>query len=532
MNRLFVFLSFLGITNCFMTPNQRYINTLKKFDNEDDNYFFFEPQNNTKPLGVRVIIPQSNFNQTKFEDFRSKLNLNVNVNKKSQNFNVESNVDITFDDVGGYDKIKKEMIQVSDILLNSAKYEKFNVRTPKGLIFEGPPGNGKTLLAKAFSGTVNASFIPVSGSEFQEKYVGVGASRVRELFKLAEENKPCIIFIDEIDAFGRKRSSDTESSGAERDSTLNELLVKLDGYKKTSGVFLICATNRVDLLDPALLRPGRIDKKIYIGHPDKKTRSEILKIHMSGKNIESNIDMDYLTEITASMSGAEIENLINESMLSALRENREMISLTDLESVLNKSLVGWKETESIFSTDMIKRIAIHEMGHSLSGLLMKDHAKLSRVYLNNLSPKNPGYTVFETNEIDANIFTKEKLFAHLVVLLSGRNAEKLFFNKSVTTGAMKDFEQAYKLAEDMIVKYGMGDYDIYTFISNRSKDIIDKEIFDLLEKANNKSFEILDKCKDVIDELSDLLIERNKLDRRTIELKIYRKLPNLLSTQY
>lgn len=532
MNSLFLFLSFLGIAHSFMTPNQRYINTLKKFDNEDDNYFFFEPQNNTKPLGVRVIIPQSNFNQTRFEDFRSKLNLNVNVNKKSQNFNVDNNVDITFNDVGGYDKIKSELLQVSDILLNSEKYEKFNVRTPKGLIFEGPPGNGKTLLAKAFSGTVNASFIPVSGSEFQEKYVGVGASRVRELFKLAEENKPCIIFIDEIDAFGRKRSSDTESSGAERDSTLNELLVKLDGYKKTSGVFLICATNRVDLLDPALLRPGRIDKKIYIGHPDKKTRLEILKIHMNGKNIETNIDMDYLTEITGSMSGAEIENLINESMLSALRDDREMISLSDLETVLNKSLVGWKETESIFSTDMIKRISIHEIGHALTGLLMKDHSKLSRVYLNNLSPKNPGYTVFETNEIDANIFTKERLFAHLVVLLSGRNAEKIFFNKSVTTGAMKDFEQAYKLAEDMIVKYGMGDYDIYTFMSDRSKDIIDKEIFDLLEKANDKSFEILDKCKDIIDELSDLLIDRNKLDRKTIELKIYRKLPTLLTTQY
>jgi ATP-dependent 26S proteasome regulatory subunit len=156
-----------------MTSNNRFLNTLRKFDNEDDNYFFFEPQNNTKPLGVRVIIPQSNFNHTKFEDFRTKLNLNVNVNKKSQNFNVENNIDLTFDDVGGYDKIKKEMLQVSDILLNSEKYEKFNVRTPKGLIFEGPPGNGKTLLAKAFSGTVNASFIPVSGSEFQEKYVGV-----------------------------------------------------------------------------------------------------------------------------------------------------------------------------------------------------------------------------------------------------------------------------------------------------------------------------------------------------------------------
>ena len=515
-----------------MTPSQRYLNTLKKFDNDDDNYFFLEQNNNTKPIGVRVIIPQSNFNQTNFENFKSQLNLNLNVNKKSQNFNLESNIDLNFNDVGGYDKIKKEMLQVSDILLNSEKYEKFNVRTPKGLIFEGPPGNGKTLLAKAFSGTVNASFIPVSGSEFQEKYVGIGAARVRELFKLAEENKPCIIFIDEIDAFGRKRSSDTESSGAERDSTLNELLVKLDGYKKTSGVFLICATNRVDLLDPALLRPGRIDKKIHIGHPDRKTRFEIIKIHMTGKNIETNIDMDYLTEITCSMSGAEIENLINESMLSALRDNREMISFNDIENVLNKSLVGWKETESIFSTDMIKRIAVHEMGHALSGLLMKDHAKLSRVYLNNLSPNNPGYTVFETNEIDANIFTKEKLFAHLVVLLSGRNAEKLFFNKSVTTGAMKDFEQAYKLAEDMIIKYGMGDYDIYTFTSDRSKDIIDKEIFDLLEKANNKSFQILDNCKNILDDLSDLLIEKNKLDRRTIELKIYRKLPKLLSTLY
>ena len=204
----------------------------------------------------------------------------------------------------------------------------------------------------------------------------------------------------------------------------------------------------------------------------------------------------------------------------------------DLESVMSKSMVGWKETENIFSHDMIKRIAVHELGHAVAGFLSKHHSKLSRVYLNSWSPNNPGYTVFETNEIDSNIFTKEKLFSHLVVLLSGRNAEKVFFGESVTTGASKDFQQAYQLAEDMIIKYGMGNSNIHTFISDKSKEIIDKEIDQLIKDADNKSLEILNKCKDLMDILSNRLIDTNKLDRNAIELAFYRLAPSLLRKKF
>ncbi len=570
MKFILVILSLLTFTDAFV-PNLhsrvyvKSINVLKCENNDD--YFYYDPKNVSnlinpiQPLGIRVLItPNSHdlfgeFNETDgFSDdetqeeiikerkrqqelvkemFRQRMTHDRESKKKSsEKFNIETEVETNFKNVGGYDKIKSELMQCGDILTNYTKYEKFNVRTPKGLIFEGPPGNGKTLIARAFSGEVNASFISVSGSEFQEKYVGVGASRIRELFDLADANKPCIIFIDEVDAIGRKRSGDGESSNAERDNTLNELLVKLDGYKKSNGIFLICATNRIDLLDPALLRPGRIDKKIYIEQPDAKTRREIISIHLTGKPVETKIDYEYLVEITSGMSGAEIENLFNEAMLNALRENREMITSYDLENIMSKSMVGWKETENIFSHDMIKRIAVHEIGHAVSGFLSKHHSKLSRVYLNSWSPNNPGYTIFESNEIDSNIFTKERLFSHLVVLLSGRNAEKIFFGESVTTGASKDFQQAYQLAEDMIIKYGMGSTNIVTFTSDKSKELIDKEIDQLIHDADNKSLEILNKCKELIDTLSNRLIDTNKLDRNSIEIAFYRQAPGLLRDKY
>ena len=575
MKFILVILSLLSVTDAFI-PNlhsRAYVKSMNvlKCENNDD-YFYYDPKNVSKlinpiqPLGIRVVItPNSHdlfgeFNETDgFSDddetqektqeeiikerkrqqelvqemFRQRMtNDRESKKKSSENFNIETEVETNFKNVGGYDKIKSELMQCGDILTNYTKYEKFNVRTPKGLIFEGPPGNGKTLIARAFSGEVNASFISVSGSEFQEKYVGVGASRIRELFDLANANKPCIIFIDEVDAIGRKRSGDGESSNAERDNTLNELLVKLDGYKKSNGIFLICATNRIDLLDPALLRPGRIDKKIYIEQPDSKTRREIISIHLTGKPVETKIDYEYLVEITSGMSGAEIENLFNEAMLNALRENREMITSYDLENIMSKSMVGWKETENIFSHDMIKRIAVHEIGHAVSGFLSKHHSKLSRVYLNSWSPNNPGYTIFESNEIDSNIFTKERLFSHLVVLLSGRNAEKVFFGESVTTGASKDFQQAYQLAEDMIIKYGMGSTNIVTFTSDKSKELIDKEIDQLIHDADNKSLEILNQCKELMDTLSNRLIDTNKLDRNSIELAFYRQAPGLLRDKF
>jgi cell division protease FtsH len=439
---------------------------------------------------------------------------------------------VTFKDVAGIDEAKAELEEIVEFLKDPTKFQRLGGKIPKGALLVGPPGTGKTLLARAIAGEANVPFFSISGSDFVEMFVGVGASRVRDMFEQGKKNAPCIIFIDEIDAVGRHRGAGLGGGNDEREQTLNQLLVEMDGFDATEGVILIAATNRPDVLDPALLRPGRIDKKIYIEHPDAKTRSEILKIHLQGKPVEPMVDKSFLIEITSGMSGAEIENLLNEGMLNALREDREKITSQDLESVISKSMVGWKETENLFSHDMIKRIAVHEIGHAVSGFLSKHHAKLSRVYLNSWSPNNPGYTVFETNDIDSNIFTKEKLFSHLVVLLSGRNAERVFFGESVTTGASKDFQQAYQLAEDMVIKYGMGSSNIYTFTSDKSKEVIDKEIDQLIKDADDKSLDILGECKELIDTLSSNLIDNNKLDRSSIELTFYRQAPGLLRKKF
>lgn len=469
-----------------------------KDDEEPIPISFYSNINGKRRMDPKIFLyrqtPPPN-SQQKDNDFQDNENI----------FQVYKQSDYSFKDVGGYDKVKKELLQISDILVNNEKYKKFNVRTPKGVVFEGSPGNGKTLLAKGFSGEVNVSFIPVSGSEFSEKYVGVGASRVRDLFKLAERNKPCIIFIDEIDAVARKRGSDEGSSNTERDQTLNQLLISLDGYKSSEGILVIGATNRVDLLDPAVMRPGRMDKTIFVGNPDSDTRLEIIKIHLKGKPIDRKIPIDYLVEITGGFSGAQIENLLNEAMLNALREHREMIIVEDIEKIVNRVLVGWQSTESKYSDDIIQRIVIHEMGHAIVGLFSKDHRKLVKVCLNLWSPKSPGYTIFENNDEDMNIHTKNGLFAHLMVLLGGRIAEEVFYGYSVTTGAKKDLEQAYQLAQSMILTYGMGKQNIYPDSSDISKYLIDQEVSGLLLAAHEQAFEVIMNSKDMIMDCSEIL---------------------------
>jgi cell division protease FtsH len=404
-------------------------------------------------------------------------------NKKSDNFEVLNKFPIRFKDVGGYESVKDELMQCVDILKNYTKYSKYNIRMPRGLILEGPPGNGKTLLAKAFAGEANVGFIPVSGSQFQEKYVGVGSNRVRELFQLAAKNSPCIIFIDEIDAIGRKRSSDGESSSNERDNTLNELLVQLDGFHNFTGVFIIGATNRIDLLDPALVRPGRIDKKIFIGLPNKETREKVLNIHIRGKPYNKDtVTIDNVLDMTDGFSCAQIENLLNEAMLNSLRHDRHEINMTDIESVMNKIMVGWEPEQHAFDDEFIDRISVHEMGHVMMGMISKNHPKVRKVLINLHSPNSPGYTVFDRST-NSPLYTKESLFEHLMILLSGRIAEEIVFGVSVTTGAINDFEEALKLAEKMVMYYGMGENLIYPHNSEKYKKKIDDEVAQLIKDA-------------------------------------------------
>lgn len=428
--------------------------------------------------------------------------------KKSENFQVITNTSTKFRHVGGYQSVKQELMQCVDLLKNYTKYAAFNVRVPKGLILEGPPGNGKTLLAKAFAGEAGVAFVSVSGSQFQEKYVGVGSSRIRELFQLALANKPCVIFVDEIDAIGRTRASDGETASAERDSTLNELLVQMDGFEASKGIFVIAATNRADLLDPALIRPGRIDKRMFIGPPDAATRREIIDIHMKGKPHDNvSVVVDDLVDITSTLSCAQIENLLNEAMLSALREDRVVMNMTDINNVMNRIMVGWQPTEHQFSSDIIDHIAIHEMGHVVMGMMSKHHANVSKVAINLFSPQSPGYTLFQPST--TNIYTRDALFEHLMILLSGRIAEEVFYNMTVTTGAINDFEEALKLAEKMIIYYGMGKNLIYPSNSDKFREMIDDEVLGLLNDAYAYAEFVIRNCRGYIGEMA----ERLKRDR-------------------
>ena len=510
------------ITNPIFIEKIRRLNSKNKTvqNNEILDFDDFENiQNSDDKPGLRIIFNNPNFLESlgiKFEDEHDeptgsfeedddtgRRSYRETKKDTSKNFQVIKNYNIRFKDVGGYTNVKEELMQCVDILQNYTKYSKFNVRIPKGLIFEGPPGTGKTLLSKALAGEAKCNFISVSGSDFQEKYVGVGSARIKELFELGKRNVPCIIFIDEIDALGRKRSTDGESASSERDSTLNALLVELDGFKNNTGIFLVAATNRIDLLDSALTRPGRVDKQIFIGLPDKETREAIINIHINGKPCDESIKLPELVEITEGLTGAQIENLLNEAMLNALRYNKEIFTYKDFDLVLNKMLVGWQPNEHEFGSDIINRIAIHEMGHAIMGLFSKHHSKVTKVVINLSSPKSPGYTVFETSV--SNIYIREALFEHLMILLSGRIAEEIFYGVSVTTGAINDFEEALKLAEKMILYYGMGNNVIYPNTSEKYKEIIDIEVMNLINKAYKRAETILENSKDLIYETSEML---------------------------
>lgn len=421
----------------------------------------------------------------------------------SENFIVTKDPKLTFNDIGGYDDIKKEMLQTFDILTNFSKYKGYNVRIPKGMILEGPPGNGKTMLAKGISGETKIPCIVVSGSEFQEKYIGVGPAKVRELFDLAKKNKPCIIFIDEIDAIGRTRSGEGETSSSERDSTLNELLIGMDGYNTENEIFVLGATNRIDLLDTALVRPGRIDKKIFVGNPDKITRKHVIDIHIQGKPVDKSVVLNDLVEITDGLSCAEIENLLNEAMLYALRDNRETITKLDLEVIYNKILTGWQSNEREFTNTTIHQICIHEIGHVIMSLHTKEHPKFRKVSLNLHSPSTPGFTLFEKS---SELKTMAELKEHIMILLAGRIAEEMFYgNASVSTGAVNDFNEALKIATTMVSSYGIDNNYVYSTQSEKYSERLDDEVNNIIKNAYNTAKDIMKSSYNIIQYISFIL---------------------------
>lgn len=421
----------------------------------------------------------------------------------SENFVVNTDPKLSFKDIGGYEDIKKEMLQTFDILTNYSKYKGYNVRIPKGLILEGPPGNGKTMLAKGISGETNIPCIVVSGSEFQEKYIGVGPAKVRELFDLAKKNKPCIIFIDEIDAIGRTRSGEGEASSSERDSTLNELLIGMDGYNTESEIFVLGATNRVDLLDAALVRPGRIDKKIYVGNPDKITRKKVIEIHMNGKPFDETVKVDELVDTSEGLSCAEIENLLNEAMLYALRDNRVAISKMDLDVIYNKILTGWQSNEQEFTNTTVHQICIHEIGHVIMSLHTKEHPKFRKVSLNLHSPSTPGFTLFEKS---SELKTMTELREHVMILLAGRIAEEMFYgNASVSTGAVNDFNEALKTATTMVSSYGVDNNFVYSTQSEKYSEKLDDEVNNIIKNAYDTARNVMKSSYEIIQYISFIL---------------------------
>lgn len=529
---IFILLSIINITYQFNFCRKIFINKNANinnkifmnehdewFDNDDfndedlENEFGSEIENilkktdprslNNEGIGIRIIYPIGSTPDIFNTDLKDRKN------KKSNNFELTFNKDFNFTNVGGYDFIKEELMQCSDLLINHTKYNKFNVRTPKGLILEGPPGNGKTMIAKAFSGEIGIGFISVSGSEFQEKYVGVGASRIRELFRFAKENVPCIIFIDEIDALGRKRTSDGETSSAERDSTLNELLVGLDGFKDLNGVFVIGATNRADLLDKALIRPGRIDKRIYIGNPDYKTRKEVINIHINGKPCED-VSREKLVEITNGFSCAEIENLLNEAMLYAIRCNREKITNKDLSIISNKILTGYQVNKNDLSKKAIKQIAVHEIGHALTSILI-GYKKIIKVAINLWSPNALGFTLFDESD-DGIVATKEDLLKEIMVLMGGRVAEEIFYGDNVSVGAIDDLNRVRKIIEKMVIHYGMGGELLLSYNSDRFREKIDNQIDYIFNRTYLKTRNLLMSSKIIILQCSDLLNSENEIN--------------------
>jgi len=359
---------------------------------------------------------------------------------------------VSFNDVAGNDEEKEELVEIVDFLKNPKKYQEMGARIPKGVLLTGPPGTGKTLLARAVAGEAGVPFYSISGSDFVEMFVGVGASRVRDMFAVAKKTAPCIIFIDEIDAVGRQRGTGMGGGHDEREQTLNQLLIEMDGFGVNSGIVIIAATNRADILDPALLRPGRFDRKVIIGLPDVKGRAEILKIHARNKKFESNVELKNIAKRTPGFSGADLENLLNEAALLAARENRRKIEMPDIDEASDRVIMGPAKKSRVITPKERKTVAYHEAGHVVAGVKLRNASIVQKV---TIIPRGSagGYAMMLPEE-ETMLSSKQELLDRITGLLAGRVAEELTFGE-ITTGASHDFQEATRIARAMVTEFGM-----------------------------------------------------------------------------
>ena len=448
---------------------------------------------------------------------------------------LDNKVKVTFKDVAGIDEERQELSEVVDFLKNGEKYLKLGAKIPKGVLLVGPPGTGKTLMAKAVAGEAGVPFFSISGSDFVEMFVGVGASRVRDLFEQAKKHQPCIIFIDEIDAVGRQRGAGWGGGHDEREQTLNQLLVEMDGFDETTNIIIIAATNRPDILDNALLRPGRFDRQIYVSSPDIKGREEILQVHAKGKKFEDNVDLKVIAKRTAGFSGADLQNLLNEAALLAARYNKDKISNEDIDNSIDRVIVGIEKKNKVMTEEDKEITAYHEVGHALIDKLLETSNELHKV---SIIPRGGALGVTWTRPKDEKLHvSKEKLIAKITMSLGGRAAEEIVYGEDkVGTGASQDLQNVTNLAKKMVTQWGMsekmgtmayGKSQEHVFMGrdfghqrDYSEEIayqIDSEMKRIVDECYENAKKLLTDNRDMMDALANELLEHETLDEKEFE---------------
>ncbi|MFN4195602.1 MAG: ATP-dependent zinc metalloprotease FtsH3 [Thermosynechococcus sp.] len=462
----------------------------------------------------------------------------MNFGKSRARVQMEPQTQVTFNDVAGIDQAKLELGEVVEFLKYADRFTEVGAKIPKGVLLVGPPGTGKTLLARAVAGEAGVPFFSISGSEFVEMFVGVGASRVRDLFEQAKANAPCIVFIDEIDAVGRQRGAGLGGGNDEREQTLNQLLTEMDGFEGNTGIIIIAATNRPDVLDAALLRPGRFDRQVVVDRPDYKGRLDILKVHARGKTLAKDVDLDKIARRTPGFTGADLANLLNEAAILAARRNLTEISMDEINDAIDRVLAGPEKKDRVMSDRRKKLVAYHEAGHALVGALMPDYDPVQKV---SIIPRGRagGLTWFTPNEdqMDSGLYSRAYLQNQMAVALGGRIAEELVFGEDeVTTGASNDLQQVARVARQMVTRFGMSDRlgpvalgrqtgniflgrDIMAErdFSEETAATIDDEVRNLVEQAYRRAKEVLVNNRHVLDQIAQVLIEKETIDAEELQ---------------